>query len=176
MARPTKMNDKIKLKLADSIRSGLTVKDACEVAGISTSTFNRWRASDLGFNKLIDEATRRGWENAEIFAKYHYRGYKRQITHHLPTLPSDPPLRPLCGPTAQNNSRASDDKAQLCVGLPIRFTRPTEKPSNFYINGNDWRVERIDKKGIKHSMSLEVYERNLLHQDENKDFFVGAFM
>lgn len=78
------MNDKIKLKLADSIRSGLTVKDACEVAGISTSTFNRWRASDLGFNKLIDEATRRGWENAEIFAKYYYRGYKRQITHHCP--------------------------------------------------------------------------------------------
>lgn len=30
------------------------------------------------FNKLIDEATRKGWENAEAFAKYHYRGYKQK--------------------------------------------------------------------------------------------------
>lgn len=51
MARPTKKNDEIKLKLADSIRSGLTVKDSCEVSGISTSSFNRWRASDPSFNK-----------------------------------------------------------------------------------------------------------------------------
>ncbi len=158
MARPTKMNGEIKLKLADSIRSGLTVKDSCEVAGISTSTFNRWRASDLGFNKMIDEATKRGWGNAEFFAKYHYRGYKRKVTHHLPTLPSDPPLRPSGGLTGQNKTRLPHCDDGLYAGLPIRFTYPTEKPSNFYINGNDWRVERIDKKGIRHSMSIDVYE------------------
>lgn len=158
MARPTKKNDEIKLKLADSIRSGLTVKDSCEVSGISTSSFNRWRASDPSFNKLIDEATKRGWGNAEIFAKYHYRGYKRKTTHHLPTLPSDPPLRPSGGLTEHNNAKALHNGAQSYAGLPIRFTRPTERPSGFYINGNNWRVERIDKKGINHSMSIEVYE------------------
>lgn len=158
MARPTKMSGEIKLKLADSIRSGLTVKDSCEVAGISTSTFNRWRASDLSFNKMIDEATKRGWGNAEIFAKYHYRGYKRQITHHLPTLPSDPPLRSSGGPTGQNTAEFSCARTQMYAGLPVRFTRPTKIPSDYYINGNNWRVERIDKKGIGHSMSIEVYE------------------
>ncbi len=80
----------------------------------------------------------------------------------LPTLPSDPPLRPPGGLTGQNKTRLPHCDDGLYAGLPIRFTRPTEKPSNFYINGNDWRVERIDKKGIRHSMSIEVYEKNTL--------------
>ena len=81
MARPTKKNDEMKLKLADFIRAGLTVKDACEAAGISTSTFSRWRDSDIEFNRLVDEATKRGCGNAEAFAKYHYRGYKRKVAY-----------------------------------------------------------------------------------------------
>lgn len=174
MARPTKKNDEIKLKLADSIRSGLTVKDSCEVAGISTSSFNRWRASDPSFNKLIDEATRRGWENAEIFAKYHYRGYKRQITHHLPTLPSDPPLRPSGGLTRQNNARVLHNKTQLYAGLPIRFTRPTERPSDYYVNGNNWRVERIDNRGIRHSMGIETYTRKRFEPNSDETLFGNA--
>lgn len=176
MARPTKMNDEIKLKLADSIRSGLTVKDSCEVSGISTSSFNRWRASDPNFNKLIDEATRRGWGNAEIFAKYRYRGYKRKITHHLPTLPSDPPLRPSGGLTGQNNNKTPRNKAQLYAGLPIRFTRPTEKPSDFYINGNNWMVERVNKKGILQVMRIETYENKYLNPNSNGELFIGAFL
>ena len=63
MARPTKKDDEMKLKLADFIRSGLTVKGSCSALGISTSTFNRWRNSDIEFDRLIDEATKRGWEN-----------------------------------------------------------------------------------------------------------------
>ena len=57
MARPTKKNDELKLKLADFIGSGLTVKDACEATCISTSTFNRWRNSDIEFDRLVVEAT-----------------------------------------------------------------------------------------------------------------------
>jgi len=173
MARPTKMSDEIKLKLADSIRSGLTVKDSCEVAGISPSTFNRWRASDLSFNRMIDEATKRGWGNAEIFAKYHYRGYKRQITHHLPTLPSDPPLRSSGGLTGQNNAKVFCDKTQSYAGLPIRFTRPTERPSDFYINGNNWMVEHFLKNGTLQAMRIEVYEKKHTTLDEP---FVGFLL
>ena len=176
MARPTKMNDEIKLKLADSIRSGLTVKDSCEVSGISTSSFNRWRASDPSFNKLIDEATRRGWGNAEIFAKYRYRGYKRKITHHLPTLPSDPPLRPSSGLTGQNNTRVSHDKAQSYAGLPIRFTRPTERPSSFYINGNNWMVERFMRNGVLQTMRIETYEKKTFNLDETEKVCIGLFL
>ena len=176
MARPTKMNDEIKLKLADSIRSGLTVKDSCEVSGISTSSFNRWRASDPSFNKLIDEATKRGWGNAEIFAKYRYRGYKRKITHHLPTLPSDPPLRPSGGLTGQNNSKTLQNKAQLYAGLPIRFTRPTEKPSGFYINGNNWMVERFTKSGVLQAMRIETYENKFFSLNKCDEPVIGFFL
>ena len=175
MARPTKCSDEIKLKLADSIRSGLTVKDSCEVVGISTSTFNRWRVSSPCFTKLIDEATKRGWENAEIFAKYRYRGYKRQITHHLPTLPSDPPLRSSGGLTGQDKTELLRGNSRLLTGLPVRFTYPTERPSGFYINGNNGWVERIDERGVRHSMSLNIYGRKL-NSDEDKEMFFGAFL
>lgn len=78
MARPTKITDEKKLKLADFIRSGLTIKDACYGVSISTSTFNRLRTRDIKFDKLINEATKGNWSNAEALAKYHYRGYKRK--------------------------------------------------------------------------------------------------
>ena len=174
MARPTKMSDEIKLKLADSIRSGLTVKDSCEVSGISTSTFNRWRVSDSGFNRLIDEATKCGWENAGVFAKYRYRGYKRKITRHLPTLPSDPLLRLSGGVTGRNDTRALYDKRRSYAGLPVRFTRPTERPSGFYINGNNWTVERIMRNGVLQTMRVETYERKYL--DKDGEIFVGSFL
>lgn len=57
MARPTKVTDEKKLKLADFIRSGLTIKDACYGVSISLSTFNRLCAKDLEFDKLINEST-----------------------------------------------------------------------------------------------------------------------
>lgn len=176
MARPTKKNDEIKLKLADSIRCGLTVKDSCEVAGISTSTFNRWRVFDHNFNELIDEATRRGWANAGVFAKYRCRHYKRKVTHHLPTLPSDPTLRLSSRLTEQNNAGAlHSSRAQSYAGLPIRFARPTERPSGFYINGNNWMVERILRNGVLQTMRIETYENKILSQNKDK-LFAGIFI
>lgn len=66
--------------MADFIRLGLTIKDPCFFAlGISMSIFNRWRNSDIEFDRLIDEATWCGWKNAEALAKYHYRDYKRKV-------------------------------------------------------------------------------------------------
>lgn len=168
MARPTKKNDEMKLKLADFIRSGLTVKDSCFALGISTSTFNRWRNNDIEFDRLIDEATRRGWENAEAFAKYHYRGYKRKVAFKTLKLPSgteEQPTKPL--KSLKEHFSSAVDHTQYCAGLPIRFTYPTKYPSSFYINGNNGMVERFTREGILQTMQLETYERKYLGKDND---------
>lgn len=169
MARPTKKNDEMKLKLADFIRSGLTVKDSCFALGISTSTFNRWRNNDIEFDRLIDEATKRGWENAEAFAKYHYRGYKRKVAFKTLKLPSgieEQPTKPLKS-LKEHFPNTVNDTQQYCAGLPIRFTYPTKYPSNFYINGNNGMVERFTKEGILQTMQLDTYERKYLGKDSD---------
>lgn len=167
MARPTKKNDEMKLKLADFIRSGLTVKDSCFALGISTSTFNRWRNSDIEFDRLIDEATKRGWENAEAFAKYHYRGYKRKVaakTLKLPPSVKEQSTKPLDG-FKEHFSDTVDNARQYCAGLPVRFTYPTEYPSDFYVNGNNGMVERFTREGILQTMRVDTYERKYLGKD-----------
>lgn len=173
MARPTKKNDEIKLRLADFIRSGLTVKDSCEAIGISTSTFNRWRNDDIEFNKLIDEATRKGWENAEAFAKYHYRGYKRKVVQKLPPLPEKSLTEPPSG-LKEHFSKPIErtQNGQTCAGLPVLFTYPTKYPSDFYINGNNGMVERFTKEGILQTMRIETYERKYLGKCEDVCFGV----
>lgn len=174
MARPTKKNDEIKLRLSDFIRSGLTVKDSCSALGISTSTFNRWRNSDIEFNRLIDEATKRGWENAEAFAKYHYRGYKRKVALKTLKLPSDVKERLVQPPDSlkEHIFNASNDEQQTCVGLPVRFTYPTKYPSDFYVNGNNGMVERFTKEGILQTMRIDTYERKYLGKNEGICFGV----
>ncbi len=166
MARPTKKNNEFKFKLADFIRSGLTVKDTCESTGISTSTFNRWRNSDAEFDKLISEATRSGWENAEAYMKYHYRGYKKKGKDKA-SFPDELKTRSAEGLKRQFEtlSRIRDKKGQN--SLPIRFTYPTSYPSDFYINGNNGMVERFTKKGILQSMRMDIFEKKYLDKDDN---------
>ena len=168
MARPTKKNDELKLKLADFIRSGLTVKDTCEATGVSTSTFNRWRNSDIEFDRLINEATKRGWENAEAFAKYHYRGYKRKVAYdRILPAPEKPLTEPPMSLKRQNNMANDKPKRQVYDGLPVLFTYPTKYPTNFYINGNNGMVERFTEDGILQTMRIDTYERKYL--DMNND-------
>lgn len=173
MARPTKKNDELKLRLADFIRSGLTVKDACEATCISTSTFNRWRNNDIEFDKLINEATKRGWENAEAFAKYHYRGYKRKVAYDKLLPVSEKPLtEPPISLKRQKNVVNDEPDRQFCDGLPILFTYPTKYPTDFYINGNNGMVERFTKEGILQTMRLDTYERKYLNKGEDVCFGV----
>ena len=173
MARPTKKNDELKLKLADFIRAGLTVKDACEATNISTSTFNRWWNADVEFDRLIDEATKKGWENAEAFAKYHYPGYKRKVVQKLPPLSEKPLTEPPSGLKKQFSKPIEQQQnRQFCAGLPVLFTYPTKYPTDFYINGNNGMVECFTKEGILQTMRLDTYERKHLGKDE--DICFGA--
>ena len=176
MARPTKKNDELKLRVADFIRSGLTVKDTCEATGISTSTFNRWRNSDIEFDRLVNEATKKGWENAEAFAKYHYRGYKRKSAYDklLPT-----PEKSFTEPSGRLKRHfpkpvEKPQNEQVYDGLPVLFTYPTKYPTDFYINGNNGMVERFTKEGILQTMRLDTYERKYLGKDE--DIYFGVII
>lgn len=144
----------------------MTVKDACEATNISISTFNRWRNTDIEFDRLIGEATKKGWENAEAFAKYRYRGYKRKVVQKLPPLPEKPLAKPPSGlkehfskPIEQTQNR------QTYAGLPVLFTYPEKYPSDFYINGNNGMVERFTKEGILQTMRIDKYERTYLGKD-----------
>lgn len=163
MARPTKITNEKKLKLADFVRSGLTIKDACYGVGISTSTFNRLRAKDVDFDRLIVEATEGGWTNAEALAKYHYRGYKRKNPpKHLISAKEplgEAPNMPL------KRHKVGTDSQKMYLGLPVRFTYPEQRPSDFYYNGNTNRVERFTKDGILQTMSLMTWERKYLHRE-----------
>lgn len=176
MARPTKITDEKKLKLADFVRSGLTIKDACYGVGISPSTFNRLRAKDMEFDKLIIEATEGGWANAESLAKYHYRGYKRKIPiQHLihPEKPSVTPLK--LSERYFVEVDTIQEKPRTYLGLPIRFTYPEERPSKYYYNGNTKRVEGFTRDGILQSMSSRTWRRKYLGIRDETFFFGEVF-
>ena len=54
MARPTKLTPEIIESIADGIRSGLFLDQACHLAGISPSTFYLWRKhyADMGVSEV----------------------------------------------------------------------------------------------------------------------------
>lgn len=176
MARPTKITNEKKLKLADFIRSGLTIKDACYGVNISPSTFNRLRAKDMEFDELINEATEGSWSNAEALAKYHYRGYKRKnppkhILQPDHSLTSDSEV-------LQTRNEVSDslsDQPKAYLGLPVRFTYPEARPSNYYYNGNTHRVERFTRDGILQSMSVRTWRHKYLGITEESLSFGVVF-
>ena len=176
MARPTKITDEKKLKLADFIRSGLTIKDACYGVGISPSTFNRLRAKDLEFDKLINEATKGGWSNAEALAKYHYRGYKRKLPIKRIFQPEQQPVQLSGIPQTRDNTLDNPSNSfKTFLGLPVRFTYPETRPSDYYYNGNTHRVERFTRDGILQSMSVRTWRHKYLGIAEDPLFFGAVF-
>ncbi len=174
MARPTKITDEKKLKLADFIRSGLTIKDACYGVCISPSTFNRLRAKDLEFDRLIIEATEGSWSSAEALAKYHYRGYKRKLPIKRVLQPEQQPVQALDVSQLHNNMLDSSlNQPETFLGLPVRFTYPETRPSDYYYNGNTHRVERFTRDGILQSMSVRTWRHKYLGISEDS-LFPGA--
>lgn len=174
VGRPRKITPEVKLKLADFIRQGITIKDACYAVRISPSTFNRERERDMEFDKLIVEATEGGWTNAEALAKYHYRGYKRKNPVKLPPLPEIALRSPLNA--SQGHSSVAVEPIQqekqpkTYLGLPVRFTYPEQYPTDFYYNGTTNRVERFTKEGVLQTMSADTWERKYLHPEQPLEF------
>ncbi len=176
MARPTKITGEKKLKLADFIRSGLTIKDACYGIGISPSTFNRLRAKDLEFDKLIIEATEGSWSNAEALAKYHYRGYKRKLPIKHVLQPEQQPVQASeVSQTHDNMLDNSSNQPEAFLDLPVRFTYPETRPSDYYYNGNTHRVERFTRDGILQSMSVRTWRHKYLGMTDDPLFFGTIF-
>lgn len=176
MARPTKITNEKKLKLADFVRSGITIKDACYGVGISTSTFNRLRAKDMEFDRLIIEATEGGWNNAAALAKYHYRGYKRKNPSRHLHRPAKASIKAIsASQTRSNTLNVSSECPDIYLGLPIRFTYPEIRPSDFYYNGNTNRVERFTRDGVLQVMSVETWKRKYLGMTEEPVFFGAVF-
>lgn len=120
MARPTKITDEKKLKLADFIRSGLTVKDA-------------WRIIQPDYPLIQDPEHRQTYSEA-----------------------SDDPL----------------DQLKIYLGLPVRFTYPETRPTDYYYNGNTHRVERFTRDGILQTMSVMTWRHKYLHC--NDGLFLGT--
>jgi transposase len=54
--RPTQRTPENAKRLMDALRMGATYEIACGYAGISTDTFQRWRAADAAFAAQIKEA------------------------------------------------------------------------------------------------------------------------
>ena len=167
IGRPSKITDEMKLQLADFIRSGLTIKDACCGAGISTVTFNRRRSKDSEFDKMIIEATKGGWENAKALAKYcQYRSYKRKNPPILSFQPEKPYTAALRVPQEHSHSQSDGQKRQTIAGLPVLFVRPTDATTGFYVNGLNGQVERKLKDGTLQSMRLAVYKWHYLGHEQ----------
>lgn len=176
MARPTKITDEKKLKLADFIRSGLTIKDACYGVGISPSTFNRLRAKDMEFDKLIIEATEGSWSNAEALAEYHYRGYRRKLPIKRVVQPKQQSVQVSEASQMHDNMLSSSlNQPETFLGLPVRFTYPETRPSDYYYNGNTHRVERFTRDGILQSMSVRTWRHKYLGMTDDPLFFGTIF-
>ncbi len=155
------------MKIADFIREGLTIKDACYGVDISTDTFIRWRDRYPEFNKLIQEASRREWGTAAAVAKYGYRGYRRKEAYNLPKSP-EKPHKPF---HITSQGQSFSDHTEVEAELPVRFTVSPVFPCKPYINGNNGKVEWRDKQGV---VCTCTYEKHLEKQQRRKpDPFIG---
>lgn len=57
VGRPTKMNMRIIIKLADAIQHNANITDACKYAGISRDTYYRYMDNEVFANKMTTAKT-----------------------------------------------------------------------------------------------------------------------
>jgi hypothetical protein len=73
MPRPTKLTRETEARLVAGVRAGLTLRLACEVAGITPRTYQRWTASPCPEHRQLRDAVQRaraGCE-ADLLARVH---------------------------------------------------------------------------------------------------------
>lgn len=95
--------------------SKVTVKELCEIAGVSRSGYYRW-LSAADSRKARDEQDRKDFET--ILGAYRHRGYQKGTRGiHMRLLHEDPPMRHEC----EENSQ---DHEEIRVTLPHTESKP----------------------------------------------------
>jgi hypothetical protein len=59
MPRPTKLTAETEARLVDGVSAGVTLRLACEVAGITPRTYQRWMAGPRPEHRHLREAVQR---------------------------------------------------------------------------------------------------------------------
>ena len=69
----------------------------------------------------------------------------------------------------------SSNQPEAFLDLPVRFTYPETRPSDYYYNGNTHRVERFTRDGILQSMSVRTWRHKYLGMTDDPLFFGTIF-
>ncbi|MCW2984426.1 MAG: hypothetical protein JWR63_1996 [Conexibacter sp.] len=117
MSRPTKLTQETEARLVGGVRAGLTLALACEVAGISSRTYQRWMASRRPEHRQLRAAVagaRAGCE-ADLVARTTLAAHRGSWRAAAWLLERQAPER--WGPPAQR-SRVAPTAARLPSRLP----------------------------------------------------------
>lgn len=165
MGRKSKYSEDTEKKLVMFIRDGLTILDACYGAGISVATFNRWRNSNIEFDRAIHEATSRQWESSFALVKYGARKYRRQfqkVDNYQPK-PQNALVEPLRSLQGVSEVVEQQPKPTTWHGLPLAdMYEPVKEQNRYYYDQKRNKVFR--KVGeVLQNMSGDTWERKHLH-------------
>lgn len=151
MARPTKYNRETAEGVVELIRQGYNLRAAAQAYGTSEASLSRWRERYPDFNKAVILATREQNDKASRLSGV--RPYKRKACISPQYSPE-----PLTNHLALSEEEKAKQQPQTWLGLPIK-PRPLEyEPTDYYVNPQTERVERIDKNGVLHSCPMWVWE------------------
>ncbi len=151
MARPTKYNKETAEGIVELIKQGYNLRAAAQVFGASEASLSRWRKRYPAFNKAVILATKE--QNDTACRLSGVRPYKRQ-TYISPQYSSEPLIDRQKLPEEEKVKR----QPQTWHGLPIK-PRPLDyEPTDYYLNPNTQRVERIDKNGVLQSCPMWMWE------------------
>ena len=113
--RPPKKSPELLARLVELIEKCYTVKDACKICGISTTTFNRWRDKDLEFNKNIILATQNQWKHIDEVKAAKQRVYTRSVI-----ISPDYDQNALKSPLNASQSHFIESESGVIDGVPVR--------------------------------------------------------
>jgi hypothetical protein len=117
MSRPTKLTQETEARLVAGVRAGLTLRLACELAGITPRTCQRWMASGRAEHRQLREAVRhaRAGCEADLVARTTLAAHRGSWRAAAWLLERQAPER--WGPPAQRR-RVAPTTARLPSRLP----------------------------------------------------------
>lgn len=113
--RPPKKSPELLARLIELIEKCHTIKDACKICGISTTTFNRWRDKDVSFNKNVILATQNQWKHIDEIRPTKQRVYTRNVT-----ISPDYDQNALKSSLNASQGHFTKNGQEIIDGIPIR--------------------------------------------------------